>query len=246
MVLVAVLWTMVLLSMLAAALVAMSRSDARNVSLDQQRLQDGETVQAAINLAVVALTDPTQHWPTDGSVQTIKFGDVLVAVAITSESGKVDLNTANPDLLHGLLTAVGEGPGAADEITNDILARRQSGGFSNSSELLRLPEISGDLFNRLAPNLTLYSGSNSVDPSTAPPDVLLAIPGNTRADAEAEMARRASLSSSIDAPSRPVMAGQAYTVTVKLGTHQAAGVSKDQVLRLTENSFEPIFVLEKH
>jgi general secretion pathway protein K len=244
MVLVAVLWMMVLLSMLAAALVVMSRSDARNVSLDQERLQADETVQAGINLAVVALTDPTQQWPIDGSARTIKFADTPVAVAISSEGGKIDLNNANPDLIRGLLTAVGEGPGAADEITNEIVAHRQTGGFTNLAELLHMQEISGDLFDRMAPNLTLYSGSSSVDTSTAPMDVLLAIPGNTRADAEAEMARRASPSNSMDAPSRSMLAGQAYTVSGKLA--MPTGVWRNEVLRLTGDARRPMFVLEAH
>ena len=243
MVLVAVLWMMVLLSMLAAALVVMSRSDARNAWFDLAQFQDDETVQAAINLAIAALTDPSQHWPTDGTPRTIKFGDAPVEVAITSEAGKIDLNNANPDLLRGLLTAVGEGPGAADEITNDIVIHRESGGFTNLSELLQLPEISSDLFNRLAPSLTLYSGSNSVDSSTASLDVLLAIPGNTSADAEAEMARRASPGASIDTPSRPVMAGQAFTVIGKMTSPGRAGVLKSEVLRLTGSSSKPIFIL---
>ena len=244
MVLVAVLWTMVLLGMLAAALVAMSRSDARNVSLDRDQLQARENVQAGINLAIVALTDPSQHWPVDGTQQTITFDKVPVVVAVTSESGKIDLNNADPDLIRGLLTAVGEGPGAADEITNEIIAQRESGGFTNMAEILQLPGVSGDLYDRLAPNLTLYSGSSSVDPSTGSIDVLLAIPGNTRADAEAEMARRTSPDSLLDGPNRPLMAGQTYTLKGKYGVQGGIVATEAETVRLTGDSRRPIFLLQ--
>jgi general secretion pathway protein K len=243
MVLVAVLWTMVLLAMLAAALVMMSRSEARNVTLDQDQLQARETVKAGINLAIVALTDPNRDWPTDGTPRTITVDGVPVAVAITSEGGKVDLNNAAPDLIRGLLAAVGQGPGAADEIANEIVARRQNGGFTSLAELLQLPEIDEDLFDRVTPDLTLYSGSSSVDPSAAPMDVLLAIPGNTRADAEAELAGRTSPDSSLDKPQRPVMTGQAYTIMGKLGASGLVATRKETV-RLTGNSPRPIFVLQ--
>ena len=243
MVLVAVLWTMVLLAMLAAALVTMSRSDARNISLDQDQLQAREAIQAGINLTVVALTDSGQRWPTDGTPQTVTFGKVPLAVAITSEGGKIDLNNANPDLIRGLLSAVGEGPGAADEITNEIVAHRENGGFTELAELLPLPGVSGELYDRLAPNLTLYSGSSTVDASSAPFEVLLAIPGNTRADAEAEIARRASPGNSRDAGSRAVMAGQVYTITAALAGSGAGRLSKTEIVRLTGDARKPMFVL---
>jgi len=88
MVLVAVLWTMVLLAMLAAALLTMSRSGARNVGFQLDQVQMGENVRAGINLAIVALTDPNQHWPVDGTPQTIPFDKTPTAVALTSEGGK--------------------------------------------------------------------------------------------------------------------------------------------------------------
>jgi len=243
MVLVAILWVIVLQAMLATALLTMSRVEIRNVGLDQDQLQAGEVVRSAINLAVVALTDPNQHWRIDGVPQTITIDKVPVSVTITSESGKIDLNYGSPDLIRGLLTAVGEGPSAADEITNEIVARREKGGFSNPAELLQFPEVSRDLYGRLASSLTLYSASSSVDISVAPIDVLLAIPGNTRADAEAEMARRTLRGNSPDA-TRPALAGQAYTIKGNLSAPGIIGASRTEIIRLTGNARAPIFVLQ--
>jgi general secretion pathway protein K len=202
--------------MLAAALVAMSRSDARNATLDQERLQADETVMAAIGLAIVALSDPTQHLPLDGTAQTITFDGAQVTVGIAAESGKIDLNNGNPDLISGLLTIAGEGPGTADTLAQAIVEHRQVAPFTSLAELLHMPSMTPELLDRIAPSLTLYSGSSSVDAKLAPMDVLLAIPGNTSADAEAEMARRSTSSGSVDGPAIPVIAGQAFSISGQL------------------------------
>ncbi len=244
--LVAVLWTMVLLGMLAAALVAMSRSDARNATLDQERLQADETLQAAIDIALVALSDPAQHWPVDGTARTITFNGVPVTVGITAESGKIDLNGGSAELIGGLLTVAGDGPGAADALSQAIVEHRQSSPFNNLAELLQMPGMTPDLFDRIAPSLTLYSGSSSVDPKLAPMDVLMAIPGNTRADAEAEMARRASADQTGDGAPSTVTTGQAFSIEGKLTGTGSLHASGGEVIRLTGNSVRPVFVLEKH
>jgi general secretion pathway protein K len=262
--LLAVLWATILLAVLATALIAMFRADARLMNTERARFEATEAARAAINLAIVALSNPAGGWPVDGTPQTIKFGDIAIDVAVSAESGKIDLNAGGLELIHGLLMVEGASPGAAGQITEEIGARRVNQGsdvangipaaatphdpgmhqFQNMAELLQIPGITRPLFDRLIPNLTLYSGALTVDAKLAPIDVLLSIPGNTRADAEAALRARASGNTSTDAVtdlSRTI--GRAFSVTALVQLPNGIAVHRSEIIRLTGDPSRPFWVL---
>lgn len=68
-----------------------------------------------------------------------------------TESGAININTASLDVLICL-------PGVTRELAQSIISRRQSGGFfASTGELLKLPEMTRDIFGQIAPLITARS-----------------------------------------------------------------------------------------
>jgi general secretion pathway protein K len=108
MALLVVLWTLMLLGVIAASLSTQARKQgylARNaVTLARVEVAaDGGIVRG-----VIGLLDPRTElrWVPDGSPHQFKLDGVQVEVRIVDEAGKVDINTGAPELLSSLLQVV--------------------------------------------------------------------------------------------------------------------------------------------
>jgi general secretion pathway protein K len=249
--LIAALWTVVLLAIIATALIAVFRSDARILQIQTAQYQASEAAKAAIDLAIVALSDPHGDWPTDGTTKQLRLGDAEIDIRVTREAGKVDLNTSNPDLLRGILDASGTGPGLADELTRAIIDRRSATDalgrrhpMESIGELTEFPQISRDVYLRLVPNLTLYSKSSTVDLKSALPDVILSIPGNTAADVEAaERSRQDDTALHGQTSDLSRIIGQSFSITATARLHAGTVARRANVVLLTGNPKDPVWVL---
>jgi general secretion pathway protein K len=193
-----------LLAAIAASIIATARSETRLAHLDYQLAQQRAVADAAINLALLQMLDPSpaRQPPVDGTPFDIGFAGRVVALQATDEAGKIDLNDAQEALLRQLLAAVGVDPLSADALVDKILdwreagtARRlkgakaadynaagfaygpRGGPFEAVAELQLVMSMTPALYARMAPSLTVYSQSPWVDPQFAPPDVLAALLG---------------------------------------------------------------------
>lgn len=127
-----VLWTMVMLSFLAFAIVASGRRQVRIAARERLHAQlqaqaDGGVWEATFNL----LDTSRAHWRADGMAHRLRRGRAMVEYRIASEAGKVNPNLASPDLLAALLRAAGAQARMAQEIAINIRAWRfplQQGG----------------------------------------------------------------------------------------------------------------------
>jgi general secretion pathway protein K len=240
-----------LLAVLATALISVFRSDVRILSAQAAQQQAIEAAKAGINLAVVGLSDPHSGWAADGTSQRFQLGDATLEVTILAESGKIDLNTGDPDLLRGLLTSSGISPGAADKFTAAIEERRAEGSrpegqgpFERIEELMEIPEMTRDVYERLAPSLTVYSGSSTVDLNVAPADVILAIPGNTEADVEAAMRSRTGDSvQQTDAVDLSKVIGHSFSIMAIARLPDKTVARRKEIVRFTGDPKEPVWVL---
>ncbi|MDB5643751.1 MAG: hypothetical protein JWN07_3068 [Hyphomicrobiales bacterium] len=117
-----------------------------------------------------------------GSGQCQIGGADVVRWMATSESGRVDLNTANEELLDALLraTAAPEDDWVAAssairrsrEAMNALSDDGKAPAFRSSADLARLPELSHAQFERLRPFVTVHSGRAGLHPGKASPDLL--------------------------------------------------------------------------
>lgn len=206
--LVAVLWITMLLAVIAASFASSGRTEsrlARNFAENAkaEALADGAVQRAVLGLL---LFDPKRGWQADGRPYRLDYGGGKVEVRITDEDAKVDLNGAPPELLAGLLRAVGVEEGDAEVLADRIVDYRdpddevrplgaedpdyltagrergaKDGPFVTSEELEEVLGMPQELVERLLPLVTVYSGAEGFDPSRAQKIILRSLPGITEA-----------------------------------------------------------------
>lgn len=197
--LVAVLWGIALLTIVAGALSATLQREARLAGNLLAQAQARHAAEGAVHLAILALLAPGDE-PPDGSVHDRAIGHAAVRVAIQDEAGKIDLNLARERLLHGLLLAVGAGDRERHRAVDAILDWRDAddapradgaedreylaagiaygakdGHFDSIEELQLVMGMTPELYRKLRPALTVYARRPDVDPRLAPPLVRLAL-----------------------------------------------------------------------
>ncbi len=216
-VLVIVLWLLAALALAAVTFAATMRTEAtigRNTLVNAQARAAAD---AGIYRGILALFGgpPERRWQVDGRSYDLRFGDAQVTVSLTSESGKIDLNTAPDELLEGLFRAAGLAPAEALRLVDAIRDWRdeddtpavngaeltdyqdrglpygpRNGPFASVEELEQVIGMTHRLYQRVAPALTVFSGRRGIDPTYAPRLALLAVPGMDPDDVEAILATR--------------------------------------------------------
>lgn len=79
------------------------------------------------------------------------IADDVTTVSDQTQAGAININTAGLEVLICL-------PGVTRELAQSIISHRQSGGFfANTAELLKLPEMTRDIFRQIAPLVTARS-----------------------------------------------------------------------------------------
>ncbi len=125
--LVAVLWVLVLLSVMAGDFLRESRSQtqlARNL-LENARAR--ALAEAGVHRAIFDLLDPKGQWQVDGTVYGFPFGEGKVSVSIQDEGGKINLNRARDELLQGLFVVFDLDEEAAAHLVDAIADFRDPG-----------------------------------------------------------------------------------------------------------------------
>ena len=195
-----VLWSLVLLSLLITQLTASGRSEARLALNLRTNAVAEAAADGAIREAVFHVIDASAaHWSANGQPHEIRVPGAYVAVRIESEAGRVNPNTAQPELLSALLHAAGADTRTAGSIAMAIVdwrfpgdQPRQGGAklpqyrsagrdygppgtpFETLDELGLVLGMTPELLARLTPHLTLYHEGDP-DPASADPVVLAAL-----------------------------------------------------------------------
>jgi len=212
-----VLWACTLLAILLGGYAALARTEGLQARYDFAQTQAHYAAEAGVMRAVYGLQDPQakQRWIGDGRTYTFHYGDATVLLSSVDEGGKVDLNTASPEVLQALFQAAGmpqaqaqilagrvvdwRNPvnlvGAADSGREAYAAAGRDYGprnapFASVEELQMVLGMTPALYRQLAGVITIWSGSTSPDPDMAPPLARAAIPGMTTQQREAIEAAR--------------------------------------------------------
>ena len=192
-----VVWVLALAAVLATGFAADTRSEAHRARGLAEEARARAAAEAGVMLAVAGLLDPKAQspWPRDGTSRTLSYASATLTVAVQDESGRVDLNMAAPEFVTGLIGALGLDDASAAALADAVTARRRAidaerrrgdgqpsddplaQPFRALEELATIPGVSRAAIERLAPFVTVYSGSPRVDPRSAPAEVLLAVPG---------------------------------------------------------------------
>lgn len=200
--LVLVIWLLGLMSLFAVSFLDAMRTDAQVAANAIDDIRTRATLEAGLHRGIAALVaEPgAMGLRLDGTPWPLSFDGAVVTVALQAESGKIDLNAAQPNLLRRLLISAGVDVSRADMLVDRILdwrdqddPRRPLGaevdayldagrtvGPANRAlhsidELRRVLGMTSAPFSQLRSAVTVYSGVATPVQAVAPQLVLMAL-----------------------------------------------------------------------
>jgi general secretion pathway protein K len=193
--LIAVLSTLILLSVIAALLSFETRTEARiarNVvdNAAARAAADAGIERAILDLVAAAGTD-NDNFRADGTIYNWRFANSKVRLSVRDEIGKVNLNQASEVVLAAMLRSVGVDPDKAQSLADAIADFRDPDSFTRPAgaeeadyqaaglawgpknapfealeELQNVLGMTAAIYELLAPDLTIYSGG-AINPTLA-------------------------------------------------------------------------------
>ncbi|MDN5923917.1 MAG: general secretion pathway protein GspK [Xanthomonadales bacterium] len=201
-----VLWVIALVAILMGSFAVVARTENLQARHLLDSVRGRYAAEAGVNLAAYAMrrSDPLTRWVPDGRPYKLQLGDADVVIKVLDDSGKIDINRADPAVLTRLFESVGVERDQAQSLAARISDWRDpddntqingaeepdydSAGlsygptnqpFSTVGEVQQVMGINYDLFRKLQPALTVDSGSGSPNPMYAPQQAMMALPGMT-------------------------------------------------------------------
>lgn len=216
--LVIVMWTVMLLTVIAGNFVFAMRTETlvvRNaVSGAQAEAMANGAVHRALYETFKSAVD-VNGWKADGSTRQWDKDGVKIKVVMMDESGKIDVNLGTDALLRGLLLSTGVDAAKAAQLLDAILDWRDvdvlprpngaeadaygasglkyepaNAPFEAVEQLQQVLGMTPDIYLRLAPLVTVHSRQPGINTLVAPRGVLMAIPDVDPAQVDAYIAQR--------------------------------------------------------
>lgn len=199
-----VLWLLALLTLLLGSFALITRTESLQARHLFDTTRARYAAEAGINQAAwaLALPDPTLRWLPDGREYRVQFEEAEVSIRVTDESGLIDLNAADVQTFVNLFVGAGVELTQATAIAESILDWRdgddlkmlngaedadyraagypygaKDAPFDLVAELQQVMGMSHELYQRVAPALTVYSGQAVPNLSFAPALVVQALLG---------------------------------------------------------------------
>ena len=118
-----VLWLLILLTIVVGVYAVLARTEAMQARFLLDNTRARYAAEAGIHRAAyeMANPDPETRWVGDGRAYEIEFGDALVELRITDESGKININRVNADFLTELFFQQGVDERAALELADAVV-----------------------------------------------------------------------------------------------------------------------------
>ena len=186
-----VLWSVVLLTLLATQITATGRTEAQLAANLRAAAVAEAASDGAVQAAAFHLLDISAPWAADGQEHLIRIGDAVVTVRVDNEGGKLNPNLANPVLMQALLREVGVDQRLAERLAVAIVDWRTPGQagqpesaratpyraagfdygppgtpFTDLDELGMVLGMTPALLARLRPHLSVYTDT-APDPTAA-------------------------------------------------------------------------------
>lgn len=196
-----------LMAALVAATLNVARPSVGQALVNIDDMQADGLLEAGISTAGLALYSANRPVQSiDGFAVPLETG--AIRLTIKAEAGRIDINAARPEMLSGIYAAAGTGalkpsefaalvldwrdrnsrvrPGGAEREEYAALGldhRPRDGPFLSLEELLLLPGMTQEDYQRLLPYLTVFNPLGDVDPGSAEMPVLLSVPNMSESEA---------------------------------------------------------------
>jgi general secretion pathway protein K len=271
--LVSVLLTVTAISMLAAAAQSLVLTGLRAEQRAWERAKLETLLDAGMNAAVFALITHSQDgWRIDGTPRDFTFDGKTVHIAVQDERGRIDINSADGSLLRELFlsaqmneddaemivasildwrsaSGLGIAEGATEHERRSPRYRPRHGAFQSVDELRLVPDMTQDLYERVAPALTVYSKLPTVDQTIAPREVLGAL--NRAAHGVDDLLRarssgteQGSQSQSTGATLQPAIPIVGRTFSISVTANGEDRTTRTAVVLLTNDQTNPYLLLD--
>jgi len=259
--LVMVLWLVVLMSIIATGHAFNVHTEVRLAAMHVQSAKARGLVDSGMSYSIMRLLtdDSSKPLPLDGTMQMISFDDIPVRIAVRDATGFIDLNTAGPDLLRMLITALSvsqdrkeliiaanldwrdaddlnhiDGAEAQDYLANGYRwTPPQNGNFSSVEELRYVMGMTEQLFEEMAPFLTVHSEQAGLNLEFAAPFLINAMSGQRVTPAPISRSRSTASSGS----------GTYHVYVSAPGAGDTGGASAEAIVRLTNDDQKPYVLL---
>lgn len=248
--LISVLWALLLLSGLAGAAAFVARTEAILTHKLGDLARAESATDAAVVNAIAMLSDEktSRHPPIDGPPQTYDFQGIPVTVSISNEAGRVDVNTADDDLILAFLNSQGILEDRATLMLSDLrkaqnVARGPAppGALRSIEELKQIPSWAQQRIDCWEGSLTVYTGLPNVNSADAPEQVEAAIKwarehhvGNTDWAAFDLSARNLDQS----------LLGDVIRIVARTAPHSGVAVNSEWIGRLTGDAHQPTLTMK--
>jgi general secretion pathway protein K len=232
-ILVTVLWSIALLSALAMAAAVTFRGFAGVMAVERDRVQGDALLSAGLETAA-GIIDALGDAPLIDLETTVNLTTGSARLRVNDEGGRVDIGKAPAIVLAALLRSVGAPDAAAGDIAQRIVDRRNPGNaarpgttrrstqpptqpstngtsrpFSDLRQLKFIPGMAPEWLSAIEPLATIF-GSDTVNPLTAPPGVIAALPGVDKGQVDAFLKTRRIVPVDVDRLVRTVGSAQQY------------------------------------
>ena len=277
--LVVVLWMLSLLAVIAASFTTTTRTETRLARNLVENAKAEALADAAVHRAIVGLLDgdPDARWAADGTLYEFAMDDGTAWITIHDETGKIDLNAGSQNLIATLLDAADVPLAEADGLTDAIIdyrdsddQRRPSGAedddyrdaglpwgakdrpFEAVEELRRVLGMTPELYDRISPYLTVYTGQRGVNAAAFRAGALAADDNDAASDeadanADQDAAPEAApvdmeLLAGVTGGRRSRRALRIYSVRAEATVDSGALFVREAVVRLTGRAERPWLV----
>lgn len=198
-----VMWLIALLAALVGAFALISRTEHLQGRVLVRGLVAENAARAGMEYAMtrVAVTEPRLQWLPDGRTHRWRYGDAQIEIKIVDENGKIDINQSDLTLLTEFIRSFQPDQQKATQLAAaimdwrdpDSLTQPAGGGedadyasvglpygakdaqFESIAELEQVLGFTPELYAKMAPHLTVFSGRTRPDPAFASAEVLSAM-----------------------------------------------------------------------
>ena len=267
MALIIVLWLIVLLGVMASGHARNVHTETLLASRQLESARARALAEAGVQHAIIELLarNSVREWPINGTITTVNIDGHEVSIAVRDATGLIDLNAASADLLAAAFAATGSDEGWRQEIVDAILDWRDSdnlrhlngaedddyraasldwtardGAFASVDELRYVLGMRQEIFDKLAPFLTVHSARPGLNLEYAPPFLIKALTGEYVEPAESALPDALQ-----PGTNRQIGGPRNGTYHVYVNAPAAAGVvaSLEVVIRISAMSDSPYSIL---
>lgn len=201
-----VIWVIALLAILLGSFSVLARTENLQARHLFDTTTARYAAEAGVHRAAFELSNPTpmERWIADGRPYEFTLEDAEISVSITDDSGKIDINTADETILKALFVSVGLDESKAAELSavvqdwrdpDDLVHvsgaeeseykaagrayKPKNGPFDTVSEIQQVLGMDYEIYRKIEPAITIFSGRSNLSAAYAPLEALRALPNMT-------------------------------------------------------------------